>query len=121
MHLPSILVLAATTDCGAFDEMLRLFGIAAIVYAVFKGIRSLMPQAAAPPQPDPAPATHGPHAQPAPAPVAASGITPEILAVIAAAVATVPGSSRRIVAIRSESSHWEKAGRQSVLTSHRIR
>jgi hypothetical protein len=119
MQLPSILVLAAATDCGAFDEMLRLFGIAAIVYAVFKGIRSLMPQAAAPPQPHPAPATHGSHAQPAPA--SAAGITPEILAVIAAAVATTTSSSHRIVTIRSESSQWEKAGRQSVLTSHRIR
>lgn len=48
-------------------------------------------------------------------------IPPEIVAVIAAAVATVTGPDRRIISIRSQSTSWEKSGRQSVLTSHRIR
>jgi|688.fasta_scaffold607627_2 Na+-transporting methylmalonyl-CoA/oxaloacetate decarboxylase gamma subunit len=48
-------------------------------------------------------------------------IPPEIVAVIAAAVVTVTGPSRRIISIRSQSTSWEKSGRQSVLTSHRIR
>jgi hypothetical protein len=48
-------------------------------------------------------------------------IAPEIIAVITAAVATVTGTSHRVVSIRHQSSSWEKAGRQSVLTSHKIR
>jgi hypothetical protein len=56
-----------------------------------------------------------------PAPVAAAGIAPEILAAIAAAVATATGQSHRIISIKPMSTSWEKAGRQSVLTSHRIR
>ena len=49
------------------------------------------------------------------------GIAPEIIAAIAAAVATVAGKSTRIVSIKPMSTSWERAGRQSVLTSHRIR
>lgn len=49
-------------------------------------------------------------------------IAPEIVAVIAAAVATVCGQQPvRIISIKPMSTHWERAGRQSVLTSHRIR
>lgn len=61
--------------------------------------------------------------KPAAAPSAASaGIAPEIVAVIAAAVATIAGQQAvRIVSIKPMSSSWERAGRQSVLTSHRIR
>jgi sodium pump decarboxylase gamma subunit len=51
-----------------------------------------------------------------------SSIAPEIIAVIAAAVATVSGNKPvRIVSIKPMSTSWERAGRQSVLTSHRIR
>lgn len=76
-----------------------------------------------PVKPLPAPATSGesvaqssgaPHPDDSPIP-------PEIVAVIAAAVATVTGPDRRIISIRSQSTSWEKSGRQSVLTSHRIR
>jgi Na+-transporting methylmalonyl-CoA/oxaloacetate decarboxylase gamma subunit len=72
----------------------------------------------------PAPATAAPApATAAPAPATAeSGIAPEILAVIAAAVASVTDKRPvRIVSIRPTSTSWERAGRQSVLTSHRIR
>ena len=55
------------------------------------------------------------------APVATAGIAPEIVAVIAAAVHTAVGKGHKIVAIRPQDSNWEKAGRQSVLGSHRIR
>lgn len=68
----------------------------------------------------PAPAAK-PAAPAAPAP-AETGIAPEIVAVIAAAVATVTGNqAHRIVSIKPMSTSWERAGRQSVLTSHRIR
>jgi Na+-transporting methylmalonyl-CoA/oxaloacetate decarboxylase gamma subunit len=46
---------------------------------------------------------------------------PEIIAVIAAAVASVTGPSHRIVSIKRQSTTWEKVGRQSVLRSHQIR
>jgi hypothetical protein len=49
------------------------------------------------------------------------GITSEIVAVIAAAVAATIGNNHRIVSIKPMNSSWERAGRQSVLTSHRIR
>ena len=122
MHLPTILALVSEKPIGGpFNEMLSLIGIAAIIVAIFRGIKSLMPQAPAgltQSQPAP-PAPVMP--QPAPPPVAAAGITPEIIAVIAAAVAAASTSSRRIVSVRSLDPHWEKAGRQSILTSHRIR
>lgn len=57
-----------------------------------------------------------------PAPAADAAIPPEIIAVIAAAVASVTGNRKvRIVSIKPMSTSWERAGRQSVLTSHRIR
>lgn len=48
-------------------------------------------------------------------------IPPEIVAVIAAAVSVTIGQKVRIVSIKPMSTQWERAGRQSVLTSHRIR
>jgi Na+-transporting methylmalonyl-CoA/oxaloacetate decarboxylase gamma subunit len=57
----------------------------------------------------------------APAPADLQVPSPEIIAVIAAAVASFVGPSSRIVSIRRQSTTWEKVGRQSVLTSHRIR
>jgi Na+-transporting methylmalonyl-CoA/oxaloacetate decarboxylase gamma subunit len=51
-----------------------------------------------------------------------SDIAPEIVAVIAAAVASVSGNQPvRIVSIKPMSTSWERSGRQAVLTSHRIR
>ncbi len=119
MNLLPFLALLEHTGDSIFDEMLRLVGIAAIVIAFFKGIKALVHKPAA----APAPAAIAPLAQrlkPA-VPPNSETIPPEILAVIAAAVATVCGSSRRVVAIRSQNPYWEMAGRQSVLTSHRIR
>ena len=70
-----------------------------------------------------------PSSTPPPSPVAATpvpaaeaeAIAPEIVAAIAAAVACCVGSAHRVVSIKRQSTTWEKAGRQSVLTSHRIR
>jgi Na+-transporting methylmalonyl-CoA/oxaloacetate decarboxylase gamma subunit len=56
-----------------------------------------------------------------PPPAAPEGIAPEIVAVIAAAVSSVTHQPFRIVSIKPMSTSWERAGRQSVLTSHRIR
>lgn len=54
-------------------------------------------------------------------PAHTDGLTPEIIAAISAAIITVVGKSHRIISIKPMSSSWERAGRQSVLTSHRIR
>ena len=147
MHLTSFLALTDQSGGSALDWMLRAFGVAAIVWAFFKGLKSLVakpaaplppqpvalqPQPAAlPPQPvavqAPPAAVQAPPAAPVatvaktPAPAQPEGLTPEIIAIIAAAVTSVLGSAHRIVSIKSQNSHWEKAGRQSVLTSHRIR
>jgi hypothetical protein len=132
MHLLPIIALLETADISILDEMLRLIGIAAILFVLFKGIKSLITKPAAPAAPV-APAssltatpaaldsslTAAPGVSHSPAP--AEVITSEVLAVIAAAVATVSDSSRRIVSIKSYNTQWEKAGRLSNLTSHRIR
>lgn len=68
----------------------------------------------------PAPAAPAP-AKAAPKPTAPEGPSPELVAVISAAVAAVTDSAHRIVAIKPQSSSWAKAGRQSVLSSHKIR
>lgn len=66
--------------------------------------------------------TPAPRVAAAPAPAAETGIAPEVVAVIAAAVATIAGKKPvRIVSIKPMSTSWERAGRHSVLTSHRIR
>jgi hypothetical protein len=121
MQLPFILALAENAGCSAFDQMLRFFGIAAIVWAFFNGLKSLISKPPAPQPPVAAPlAARSP--QPALATTAGpEAIAPETIAVITAAVATTTGSCRRIVAIKQQASHWAKAGRQAVLTSHKIR
>ncbi len=93
-----------------------LWGVCVITAAI---VRLLLPAAK--------PAASPPAGAAAPKPQAATDrddprIAPEIVAVIAAAVATVSGNRPvRIVSIKPMSTSWERAGRQSVLTSHRIR
>lgn len=132
MHLLPLLAQATNPDGSALDWMLRAIGVAAIIWAFFKGLKSLVAKPTAPP-PAPVAAVAAPTPAPLPAPVGAApvtsapladqpeGLAPEVIALIAAAVTTVLGSAHRIVSIKSQSSHWEMAGRQSVLTSHRIR
>lgn len=48
-------------------------------------------------------------------------IPSHIAAIIAAAVVTVTDRSHRIISIKPQPKNWGKAGRQSILTSHRIR
>ncbi len=115
MHWPSILSLLGATS--VFDEMLRLIGIAAIIHAFFKGVKSLMANPVV--VPEAVPVAKAP-AQ-ATSAVSDDAVTPEIVAIIAAAIASVTDSTHRIVSIKRQSSTWERAGRQSVLTSHRIR
>lgn len=77
--------------------------------------------------PEPKPAAASVTAPPKPAATVkkpeplADVIAPELVAVIAAAVSATLGQKVRIVSIKPTSTQWERAGRQSVLTSHRIR
>jgi hypothetical protein len=54
-------------------------------------------------------------------PPAAAGIPPETVAIIAAAVSAFAGASVKIISIKPMNPSWERAGRQSVFVSHRIR
>ncbi len=139
MNLCSIFAVIGPIGSTGFDDMLRLIGIAAIIMAVFKGVRSLVvkpaPPASAPPQAAAVQASAAPpqtvaaasntppaNAKPQPAARPAEDeIAPEILAAIAAAVTCFMDQPHRIVSVKHQSTTWEKAGRQSVLTSHRIR
>ena len=100
-----------------------LWGICAITAVL---VKSLLPDKKTVIPPAPAPDITGKPGISPDAPVTgsspSSGIAPEIVAVIAAAVAAVTGKQAvRIVSIKPISTSWERAGRQSVLTSHRIR
>jgi hypothetical protein len=119
-------IILAAADTNRSDNLPLLIALAATVLAVIALIRvSALGQELK----KPAPATN-PQPAPPPAPAAkttasaapeAVSIPPEIVAVIAAAVAACAGRNIRIVSIRPSSSSWERAGRQAVLTSHRIR
>ena len=125
MHPHATLALLESAVNPLVDDLLRILGVAVIVWIFFRGVKSLIskpimppPQAAATPQTAEvitARAAGGGAAQ------AAGDIPPEIIAVIAAAVATAAGPASRVVSIKSYSNHWERAGRLSILTSHRIR
>lgn len=101
-----------------------LWGVCALTATIIKLLLRDPKPTAAPTHAAPAAAAADTQPQaslPEPLP-AESGIAPEIVAVIAAAVAAVTGKQPvRIVSIKPMSTSWERAGRQSVLTSHRIR
>jgi Na+-transporting methylmalonyl-CoA/oxaloacetate decarboxylase gamma subunit len=124
MNLIPILAVAEKTHVTPMDALPHLLGMLMVLFTLTvlwgvcaltaKLIKTFMPETLAP-APKPAPA-----AIPDPL-VPTQDITPEIVAVVAAAVATVTGRAHRIVSIKRQSTGWEKAGRQSVLSSHRIR
>lgn len=120
MNLIPILAAAEKAHVSVMDALPHLLGMLMVLVtlAILWGvcaltawlIKTFVPEKAAP-APKPAAA----------APAGPPGLAPEIVAVVAAAVATVTGRSHRIVSIKRQSTSWEKAGRQSVLTSHKIR
>ena len=127
MQFHAIILAAAETTRPGNLPMLIAFAAAVLALIALIRVSSLGKELK-----DPAPTTNpqpsqssSPAAMPAAnAPSAAtdpSAIPPEIVAVIAAAVAACAGRNIRIVSIKPTSSSWERAGRQSVLTSHRIR
>ena len=125
MQLHGILAAAASAHgTENYPYYLSLLAIIISLIAVFRAFSFSKAAGKNQPQAPIAPATspdaRKPQAAPASGP-AAHAIPPEIVAVIAAAVAACAGRNIRIVSIKPSSSSWERAGRQSVLTSHRIR
>lgn len=122
MHLDTILLAANTAN---YPYILALLALVVSIVAIIQvaGLRrDLNQKSAAAPAAAPVVVAAGAPAaaRPAPAP-AHDEIAPEIVAIIAAAVAIATGRSGRIVAIKKVDMAWEKAGRQSVLSSHKIR
>jgi Na+-transporting methylmalonyl-CoA/oxaloacetate decarboxylase gamma subunit len=133
---PLLLSLTATLDAlPHLVGMLLVISTLAILWGVCEFVATLVnavtpkpaevPAPAPAPSPDPTPVSvpnGDPGAGPAQAQAAEHSISPETVAIIAAAVAVVTGRNHRIISIkRQSSSQWESAGRHSVLTSHRIR
>jgi hypothetical protein len=118
-----IIILAASNPSGAGNLPL-LIALAAAVLAVIALARvsSLGQELKHPARTANPPPQANKNAAPNPQSNSDSDIIlPEIVAVIAAAVAACAGKNIRIVSIKPISSSWERAGRHSVLTSHRIR
>jgi Na+-transporting methylmalonyl-CoA/oxaloacetate decarboxylase gamma subunit len=124
MHFTPILALAGKTSTSVMDALPHLAGMFMVMstLTILWGVCALTAKLVHRFVPEPAAAVT-PAAKPAatPQPAAPVGLSPEIVAVVAAAVATAIGQSHRIISIKPISSSWERAGRQSVLTSHRIR
>jgi Na+-transporting methylmalonyl-CoA/oxaloacetate decarboxylase gamma subunit len=125
MPAHTFLALAEKPATSVLDALPHLAGMLMVMVTLFlmwgvcaltaRLIQLVAPEPAAPPVPIPVASTDSP------ATAAELATPPEIIAVIAAAVASVTGPSHRIISIRRQSTTWEKAGRQSILTSHRIR
>jgi Na+-transporting methylmalonyl-CoA/oxaloacetate decarboxylase gamma subunit len=131
--MDSIPITALTTEelgnsHSVMDALPHLGGMLMVIVtlAILWGLTVLVSRAVAllPKKQAPAPAPVAPVMTPSLAIAAAPAndrIPPEIIAIISAAVAAVAGPDRRIISIRPMNTSWEKAGRQSVLSSHRIR
>lgn len=124
MTFPILLALAEKPATSVLDALPYLTGMLMVMVtlSILWGVCSLTARLVATFAPEPA-ATPAPKelAATTPAPLVELATPPEIIAVIAAAVASITGSSHRIVSIKRQSTTWEKVGRQSVLSSHRIR
>lgn len=133
MHALAMLAAAAAKPSiwGTFVAALpHLLGVLVVMttLAILGGVCVLIARLIKPlvPAPVAAPAAPAPPAEAishatSTGPVATSTVPPQIVAVIAAAVHTAVGKGHKIVAITPQDSIWEKAGRQSVLSSHRLR
>jgi sodium pump decarboxylase gamma subunit len=124
MNLIPILAVVPKEQVSVMDAVPHLMGMVMVIttLAILWGVCALTAKLIKTFIPEPAakPAPAAAAAAPAPAPVL-QGTPPEVIAVIAAAVATATGRAHRIVSIKRQSTTWERAGRQSVLSSHRIR
>ncbi|MEI7955585.1 MAG: hypothetical protein WCJ66_10495 [Verrucomicrobiota bacterium] len=118
----------ALTLAGIFDSLAHFVGslviIASLVWSGFCLLSYLL-RRGTPASRHVATAAAAIPRQAAPAPQAAAmpdaAIPDAIIAVIAAAVQTMLDEKHKIISIKPQDSSWEKAGRQAVLSSHRLR
>ena len=96
---------------GFLVVVVTLAVLMGLCMAVSKILQLVMPEPAAP----------QPVARPAATTPVNDGVPPEIVAVIAAAVATTVGQKQRIISIKPQNSSWSQAGRQQIHSSHKIR
>jgi len=123
LHLNLFAMAMAMTVTSMFDTLVHIVGLGIIIVSVIWSayclatylIRRLSP--AAPPASMP----QRPALRTVEAALPVPNIPDHIIAVIAAAVYTALDDKHRIISIKPQDSSWEKAGRQAVLTSHRIR
>ncbi len=87
---------------GFLVVVVTLAVLMGLCMAVSKILQLVMPEPAAP----------QPVARPAATTPVNDGVPPEIVAVIAAAVATTVGQKQRIISIKPQNSSWSQAGRQ---------
>lgn len=124
MHL-SIIPVVATAASGTenYPYLLSLIALVVSLVAIFQlaGLRRDLNSRPAATAPRPQSSAAGSPKQAANPAAHQDETAPEIIAVIAAAVHSVTGKNRRIISIKKVDTSWEKSGRQSVLTSHRIR
>jgi hypothetical protein len=117
-HLGGMLMVLLTLAC-----LWALTAIVANIISIYQKIQPATPPAAA--KPDnivPAVAAPAVQVEPiAPAEPVHKGVSPEIVAIISAAIACLGGGKRRVISIKPADTSWEKSGRQAVLMSHRIR
>lgn len=117
MRILSTLAETAKANTSVMDALPHLAGMLMVMVTLSllwgvcvitaKLVKALIPEPKPPVANVAKPATH-------------DGVEPEVIAVIAAAVTTIAGPKCRIISVKPTSNSWEKAGRQSVFTSHRI-
>ena len=120
MQLPTLLaaeVVSKPTVSDALPHLLGfvvvlvtlvvLWGICLLIGAILQKV--MPPAAVTPPKTVPAKALED------------GSIAPETLVVIAAAVAAVTGKPRRIISLQPHHPAWSQAGRQEILSSHKVR
>lgn len=100
---------AAPYLTGFLVVVVTLSALMGVCMGVSKVLQQVMPEPAAP----------KPVSKKA-APVD-EGVPPEVIVVIAAAVAATVGKKQRIVSIRPQNSSWSQAGRQQIHSSHNVR
>ena len=127
MHAPNLLAAALAVSLSSmFDTLVHIVGTVIIIASVLWSgycLLAYLARRSAPAAPAPLPANQPLRATPRPAEPAQPGsaIPDHIVAVIAAAVYSALDDKHRIISIKPQDSSWEKAGRQAILTSHRIR
>lgn len=108
----------AETAARGTENLPFLVAMLGVILSLIALFRISMIKTRAEHHPSPIPPPPAPRGNPP----RAADIPPEIVAVIAAAVASITGNKPvHIISIKPMSTSWERAGRQSVLTSHRIR